>query len=126
LRTGVIAMVAGAVVARFAGGLGRWPMTTLLLLWPSFGGHWVEIWFLNWLRPRISILRGAQITARILTWFAGGAVLGIGMRLTAMALPGSRHWPPWWIGGIAFIGIELVVHVVPLLSGRPSFYDGRG
>ncbi len=28
--------------------------------------------------------------------------------------------------GMAFIGIELVVHLVLQWRGRPSFYDGRG
>ena len=53
LRTGMIAIVAGAGLARWWGGLARWPVATLLVLWPSFGGHWVEVWFLNWLRPRL-------------------------------------------------------------------------
>jgi hypothetical protein len=51
------------------------------------------------------------------------------MGLTAMALAGFRlaHWPAWWwLGGIAFIGIELVAHLVLQLRGRPSFYNGLG
>lgn len=122
----MIAIVAGAVVARFWGGLARWPIATLLVLWPSFGGHWVEIWFLNWLRPRISNRRTSQIVARVLVWFVGGTALAVGMALTAMALAGFRRWPAWWIGGLGFIGIELAVHVVLQLRGRPSFYNGRG
>ena len=54
LRNGVIAIVLGALVARLWGGLARWPLTTLLMLWPSFGGHWLEVWFLNWLRPQLA------------------------------------------------------------------------
>ncbi|MDB5292193.1 MAG: hypothetical protein JWL69_3434, partial [Phycisphaerales bacterium] len=69
-----------------------------------------------------------QIAARVGVWFAGGVALAIGMRLTAMALAGfrPRHWPAWWVGGLAFVGIELVVHLVLQLRGRPSFYNGRG
>ena len=128
LRTGMIAIVAGAVVARFSGGLARWPMATLLVLWPSFGGHWVEIWFLNWLRPRISRARGVQVAARIGVWFVGGTGLAICMVLTARAITGFRpaHWPAWWLGGVAFIGVELVAHLVLQLRGRSSFYNGRG
>jgi len=128
LRTGIIASVVGAVLARLWGGVARWPMATLLALWPSFGGHWVEVWFLNWLRARLSIARGVQVAARVGVWFVGGAGLTIGMGLTAMALAGFRpaHWPAWWLGGLAFIGIELVMHLVLQLSGRPSFYNGRG
>jgi hypothetical protein len=127
LRTGMIAIGVGAVVARFWGGLARWPIATLLVLWPSFGGHWVEVWFLNWLRPRLSIARGLQVAARLGVWFVGGTGLAIGMGLTAMAI-GFRtaNWPGWWLGGLAFIGIELVAHLVLQLGGRPSFYNGRG
>jgi hypothetical protein len=128
LRTGVIAIVVGAVLARFWGGLARWPLATVLVLWPSLGGHWVEIWFLNRLRPRLSIARASQVAARVGVWFVGGTGLAIGMGLTAMALAGLRpaHWPPWWVGGLSFIGIELVAHLVLQLRGRPSFYNGRG
>ena len=128
LRTGMIAIVVGAVLAGLWGGLARWPLATLWVLWPSFGGHWVELWFLNWLRPRLSIARGMQIAARVGVWFVGGAGLAIGMCLTAMALAGFRpaQWPAWWLGGLAFIGIELVAHLVLQLRGQPSFYNGRG
>jgi hypothetical protein len=128
IRTGMIAIVAGAVFARLSGGLSRWPIATALMLWPSFGGHWVEVWFLNWLRPRLSIARGWQATARMAVWFLGGAGLAIGMGLTATALGRLRaaHGPAWWIGGLAFIGIELVAHLVLQLRGQPSFYNGRG
>jgi hypothetical protein len=126
LRTGIIAIVVGGVLARSWGGLARWPTAALLLLWPSFGGHWVEIWFLNWLRPRLSIAPGVQVAARVGVWFVGGIGLAIGMGLTAMALTGFRHWPAWWLAGLAFVGIELVTHLVLQLRGRPSFYNGRG
>lgn len=128
LRTGAIAIVAGAVVARFWGGLGRWPLATLLALWPSFGGHWLEVWFLNWLRPRLSMARGVQAAARVVVWFIGGTVLASGMGLTVVALTRfrPRHWPAWWVGGIAFTGIELVAHLVLELRGKPGFYNGRG
>jgi hypothetical protein len=128
LRTGTIAIVVGAVLARLWGGLARWPIATLLVLWPSFGGHWVEVWFLNWLRPRLSIACGVQVAARVGVWFVGGTGLAIGMGLTVMALAGFRpvRWPAFWLGGLAFIGVELVAHLVLQLRGRPSFYNGRG
>ena len=128
LRTGVLAIVVGAVVAGLWGGPARWPTATLLALWPTFGGHWLELWFLNWLRPRISGARGWQVAARIGVWFAGGACLSMGMRWTAIALAGlqPRRWPAWWLGGLAFIGLELAAHLALQWRGRPSFYSGRG
>jgi hypothetical protein len=129
-RTGMIALVLGAVFTRFRGGLTSWLIASLLLLWPSFGGHWVELWFLNWLRPRLSAARSVQVAARLAVWFAGGAVLAIGMALTALLLPGfgfrPAHWPPWWLGGLAFIAIELIAHLALQLRGRPGFYNRRG
>jgi hypothetical protein len=32
----------------------------------------------------------------------------------------------WWLGGLGFVGIELVAHLVLMARGRPSFYDGLG
>jgi hypothetical protein len=128
LRNGAIAIVLGGVIAHFRGGVARWPLTTLLVLWPSFGGHWVEVWFLNWLRPRISAARGVQVVARVAVWFAAGFGIAWAMRLTAQALTGFRpmHWPAWWLAGLGFIGIELTAHLFLQFSGRPSVYNGRG
>jgi hypothetical protein len=121
VRTVAIALVGGAVLAWRMGGLAGWPVATLLVFWISFGGHWVEVFFLKCVRPRLP-------SARILVWFIGGIGLFFGMRLTAMLLAQRRfeHWPAWWVGGLAFIGIELAVHLALQLNGRPSFYNGRG
>jgi hypothetical protein len=127
-RTIAIALIVGAVIVRVSGGgIARWPMAVALVLWPSFGGHWVDLWFLNWLRPRISPARAVQVAARLTVWFAGGLVLALGMRLTAMALGYQRPpWTAWWLAGLAFIGVELVAHLALQLRGRPSFYNSRG
>jgi hypothetical protein len=130
LRTFAIAVLLGLVLARFwgSGRLARWPLATLLILWFSFGGHWIELWFLNWLRPRLPIARSGQAVARVAVWFVGGCALALGMDLSAMALAHIRpaQWPAWWLGGLAFIALELMVHVVLQLRGQPSFYNGRG
>lgn len=127
-RTLVIAIVLGALFATRLGELSRWPAASVVMLWPTLGGHFIELWFLNWLRPRLPRDRGVQIAARLLLWFVGGMLLLVAMQLTATALAGSgpiaRVAP--WIGGIAFIGMELVVHLAARLRGMRSFYDGRG
>jgi hypothetical protein len=101
------------------------------MLWPFLGGHWIELWFLNWLRPRLADRRAAQVAARLAVWLVGGAVLGVGMRLTAGALLELRfpRAATWWfpaLAGLAFVGVELMAHVALQLRGRPSFVDGRG
>jgi hypothetical protein len=129
LRTGVIALVVGALVARVwsGGGAARWPVASLLMLWPALGGHCVEVGFLNFVRPRLSGGRGVQVGTRVLVWFLGGSLLALGMGLTAMGL--GIRWGGWgfmwWVGGVGFVAIELVVHLVLYLRGKPSFYDGR-
>ena len=127
-RTLTLALIVGAALAARWGGLARWPVATLVMLWPMLGGHYVELWFLNWLRPRIPETRRVQVVTRVLVWFLGGIVLGLGMALTARTLGDYHpaHWPPVWFAGIAFIVVELVAQLAMQLRGLPSFYNGRG
>ncbi len=126
-RTGTIALVVGAILAWRAHDLWQWPVASLLVFWPAFGGHWVEIVFLNYVRPRLPNARAMQLGARLAVWFVGGVVLLAGMMLTAKLLDarGPVHWPAWWFGGVAFIGMELIVHLVLLMWGKPNAYGGR-
>jgi hypothetical protein len=128
LRTVGLALVLGAVLARSSGGPARFLLWTSIMLWPLLGGHFVELWFLNWLRPRLPGPRVAQATARVIVWFVSGAGLALCMYLTALAFAGHRtaRWPAWWVGGLAFVGVELAVHLILQLRGRPNFYSGRG
>ena len=128
LRTGAIALVAGAAIAWSMGGLRWWPLATVLVLWFSFGGHWVEVLFLNWVRPRLSPESRLQIAARVAVWFVGGVALAFGGVLTATIVAGHTptKWPAWWFAGVAFIVLELLVHLRPQWRGQPSFYNGRG
>jgi hypothetical protein len=141
-RTLTIALVIGAVLAQWpvggttargtSGFMTRWGFATLLALWPSLGGHWVELFFLNILRPRLPATRPTQTAARIATWFIGGALLTLAMKLTALALFGGNGIATriptarlCLIGGLAFIAIELTVHLILRLRHLPSFYDPR-
>jgi len=126
IRTLGLAAIIGAVLAMSSGGgPKRWPVATLLALWPSLGGHFVELWYLNWLRPRLPAANSVQIIARLIVWFVGGIVLMMGMCATAPLLSKEqfRRCPAWWVGGLAFVGIELVVHLVIFLVGRRSRED---
>jgi len=125
VRTGLIGLVLGLVAARVQSQPATWPQWTAFALWFSFGGHWVELFFLNWLRPRLASARWAQVTGRLFTWLVGGALLMVGARVTVLSLSAqSLRLPPWWLGGPVFVGLELLVHALPALRGRPNFYNG--
>ena len=123
-RTIAIALVAGLVFTLATrGSLARWPISALIMMWPSFGGHWVDLWYLNWLRPRLPADSSVHVVARLATWFAAGCVFGVGMALTASAFSYRPvPLPRWWLAGIGFIIVELVAHLGLRLRGRPSFY----
>jgi hypothetical protein len=140
-RTGLIAVIGGAVTAfsmRGAGdgggGLARWPFATLLFLWPALGGHFVELGFLHWIRPRLPAQRGVQVVGRVIVWLVGGVVLVAGMWMTSRVLMPAR--PPRWMnlpvgriaagGAVGFVLVELLAHLVMQLRGVRNFYDGRG
>ena len=127
LRTGTIALVLGTVIVVASAHRISWPVAVLVALWPAFVGHWIELWFLNWLRPRIAPERHVQVLARLAVWSVGGIALALMMRVTARALAGAdMAWRTVWLGGVAFIAIELVVHAALAGRGQRSFYDGRG
>jgi hypothetical protein len=126
-RTVAIALMAGAVLASWWGGLARWPAASAVMLWASLGGHYVELAFLTGVRRRLPRSTVVMVAARLAVWFLAGVVLGVGMWATAVALGAARgSRPAWWAAGLAFVALELVVHAVLQARGRPSFFNGRG
>jgi hypothetical protein len=127
-RTLSIALVAGGVAALLSGGgIKRWSLLSLVMLWPAFGGHWIDLLFLNGIRPHLPSTPVVQRLARLAVWFAGGILLAAGARLTAGVLLARTRlsWLTWATAGALFIGVELVAHAALHLRSRPSFYDGR-
>ena len=127
LRTVPIALVLGTGVAVLHRQPSAWLVWTAFAFWFTFGGHWVELFFLNTLRPRVGSGRWLQVPARVFTWFAGGTLLLLGATITVRLLAGRPLLLPlWWAGGVGFIGLELLVHMLLQLRGRPNFYNGLG
>ena len=125
LRTGLLALVVGFAAALLQRQPASWWQWTAFALWFTFGGHWVEIFFLNWLGLRLAAARAVQVTARLLTWLGGGTLLMIGARFTTLSLSAhALRLPPWWMGGPGLVCIELLIHVLPHLRRQPSFYNG--
>lgn len=116
--------------------LGDWYLWFVLVLavgWISFGGHWVELAYLNVLRPRVARLPdGVLMFVRIGVWLVGGTLLFLGSATTRSVLT-AGHLPDadllqgvLLLGGPVFVGAELVVHSIAFLLGQPSFWNGRG
>lgn len=126
LRTGALALVLGTVIVFASAHRISWPVAVLVALWPAFGGHLVELWFLNLVSPRVAPQRFVQIFARLVVWLTGGMAIALMMRTTALTLGGPDvALRTIWFGGPAFIAIELAVHAALAARGQPSFYDGR-
>jgi len=127
-RTIGIALIGGGIIALSTGGVRRWPFISLLMLWPAVGGHWVELFFLNWLRVYLPQSAATYRAVRVGVWFVGGVLLAIGVHLTARMLLG--RWAllrlTWGVAGAIFVAVELVAHAGLHLRGRPSFYDALG
>jgi hypothetical protein len=126
-RNLAISVAAGVAIAV----AGHAPFLTLpgtfLALWPSLGGHFIEIAFLDGVRHRLPRVRLVQICARLVWWLAGGALIGAALIATAHALLiAAPRWRLWWMGAPIFVGIELVAHSVLALRSRPNFYRGDG
>src|SRR5690348_15045172 len=111
-RTVGIAVIAGGVIALSAGSWRRWPAISLLVLWPAFGGHLVELVFLNGLRSYLPAHAATYRATRVAVWFVGGILLAAGVQLSARALFGRPQllWLTWAVAGAVFVGIELVAH----------------
>ena len=125
-RTVGIALAVGAVLALRTHRLRTLVPMAAVALWPSLGGHFVELAFLNGLRPHLPGRRAVQVAARLGVWLVAGVVFYVLMAQTARVLP----VPPfplkwWWVGGPAFVVIELLAHVGLALRRLPNFYDGR-
>lgn len=127
-RTVGLAVIAGGIAALAAGSMRRWPSMALLMLWPAYGGHVIELLFLNRVRSRLPANAALYRLARIALWFVGGAALAVGMRVTAQALAVRPHlvWLTWAVAGAGFVAIELLVHARLHLLGRASFYNALG
>lgn len=108
----------------------EWFSLAVFVGWISVGGHWVELIFLNGLRPRIAHWSDLSLAAvRIGAWFIGGTILFIAAAISRSLiatgqLPDQTQVTHALVyGGLAFVGIELCVHLVMLVMRKPCFWN---
>ena len=127
LRTVGLAIAIGLGVGLIKGRLAVVPSVTLLALWFTLGGHFLELLFRNRLGQYIGNRPAVFSFARIAYWFASGAVLFEGAVATQSLFSGPMPVRlSWWLAGIGFVGVELLIHSGLRARGEPSFYDRRG
>jgi hypothetical protein len=101
------------------------PVGALALVWRPLGRDYG-------LSTGCALAFPSRVACKFLLAFRCGSLvagLSIGMGLTAIALAGLRpaHYSAWWwLGGLAFIGIELATHLVLQVAWATQLYNGRG
>ncbi|MFA6044078.1 MAG: hypothetical protein WC718_03765 [Phycisphaerales bacterium] len=118
----------------------QWVARVAAALWITFGGHYVELFYLHRVLPRVLSRGGAvgasgwlvRLVVRCAVWAVGGAVLWIcGVATYGLimggGMPSARDLPAIAAQGAAgFIVIELLgVHVILTIIGYPSIWRSR-
>lgn len=147
LRTVPIALLVGTIVTlrvkgmpHGADGWWEWLARVGAVMWISFGGHYVELFYLHRVLPRLIARRGSdglsgwlvRLVARCVVWAIGGAVLWTGgvstyRLMVGAGLPSAGNLPAIALQGAAgLIVVELLgVHVILTIIGYPSLWMRR-
>jgi hypothetical protein len=90
-----------------------------------FGGHWLELLFVN----RIKFMLPKNLLflyfVRICYWFLSAIIL-LALASVVYNLLSNRKGPlvEWWIFGLIYIGIQLVMNAIMHMRSKKSFYNG--
>ena len=90
-----------------------------------FGGHWPELWFINYLKFRLPHRVLVLYPVRILFWYAIGVILTFLSRFVVILISGSDHGiGRWWEYAAIYVIIELIMHMFLQLVKKKSFWNG--
>lgn len=126
-RAGLLALAVGLGVGVASHRTGLILPIALFALWFTLGGHYLEVFFLNYMRRRLTPSAPFQLAARILCWFIGGSVIyGATVLTMGTFLPPYLSGVAWWVAGLAFVAGELLMHGLMAIRGKGSVYHGQG
>jgi hypothetical protein len=126
IRTGSLALAVGVGAGVFTGRLAVAPLATLMALWLTLGGHFVELLYRNTLRHYFAGPPIVRVLARLCYWFAAGSALYEGALVTRAGLTTQGAVSlPWWTGGVVFTAIEFAIHLFMRARQQPNLFDGR-
>ncbi len=90
-----------------------------------FGGHWLELLFINslkWFLPRKLVVLWIS---RILYWYLSAIPLFFLASFTIHILSGKNDKiGEWWLFGLFYTIIELLMYTIMHLRLKKSFYNG--
>ena len=97
----------------------------LMIFCIVYGGHWLELVFINKVKFMLPLNKGLFYFTRIAFWFLSSIPLFflakfVGNSLTYYVF----HLGTWWAFGFFYIGIELFMHAAMHLRLKKSFYNG--
>jgi len=90
-----------------------------------FGGHWLELLFINYIKfalPKNILL---LYFIRIVYWFLCSVPLFfIADLVDNLFSHNTGHLGHWWAFGFFYIAIELFMHAIMQIRSKKSFYNG--
>lgn len=97
----------------------------LMLFCVVFGGHWLEVLFINYLKDMLPQNILLLYFARIAYWILCSVPLFILANFAANSLTShGMHLGNWESFGLVYIGIELIMHTFMYFRWKKSFYNG--
>ena len=105
-----------------------WAANVVGLFWMTFGGHWLELVYVNFIANRFHT-QFMQRLVRITLWFTVGGLIVLASSWTRTLFGfGAFAVRPlnWEIAGLFFILVQLVIHTVYYLFKQPSFWTHDG
>jgi hypothetical protein len=96
----------------------------LMIFCIVFGGHWLELMFINYIKLLLPQNRILLYFARIIYWFLSAIPLFmLATWVGSLLINQGLRLGNWWAFGFFYIGIELLMHAIMHLRGKKSFYN---
>jgi hypothetical protein len=105
-------------------------LTLFEMIWSAvfcivFGGHWLELIFINHLKFALPKSILVLYFIRISYWFLCSIPLFFLAELIANLFSDNRvYLGHWWTFGFFYIGIQLIMHAIMYIRFKKSFYNG--
>jgi len=100
-------------------------MIWLVVFCIVFGGHWLELVFINRIKFTLPKNILSLYFIRIVYWFLCAVPLFFTANLIAHLFSHKTvQMGRWWIFGFFYIGIQLLMHAIMQLRLKKSFYNG--